>query len=171
MATFGTVKHLIILTAGLWLFASCGDDATGDFKKEEKEISHAGENNFHFDTIVYSGNDSHHYALDLKPIPGYYVMGQAETDSFFEAHFYEDMYLVFRKDQDSLYISKDSLTPFVNEAYLNEAMIEDIHLMIFEPSAALYLFEFAVRKPLEDDRFHFQVFMEKGQHQINIVDE
>ncbi|MBI1221006.1 MAG: hypothetical protein GC180_00245 [Bacteroidetes bacterium] len=165
------MKHCLFLISIIVLLAACGGNENEPFKKTPLEISHFDEDLYHFDTLIVDQADSNKFSIDLSPIPGYFVLGQNESDSFIEAHFYQDLALVIRKNNDSLYITKDSLINFVNKDYLNEALLEDVHLMIFEPSISMYLIEFAVRKPWENDRFHFQVLMHNDAHQISIVDE
>jgi len=140
-------------------------------EKESKEVLHINEAHYSFDSLWTGGNDTLAFELALKAIPNHFVMTHLETDSFIEAHIYEDLALVLYQNQDRILITKDSLLPFVNEAYLNEALIEDINLMIFEPSRPFYLVEFAVRKPNEDFRFHFQALIEGKDLLISIVDE
>ncbi len=132
---------------------------------------HLNEAHFAFDSTWVDDKDTLDFELALKAIPNHFVMTNIETDSFIEAHIYEDLALLIRQNKDSLLITKDSLLPFVNQAYLNEALIEEINLMIFEPSRPFYLVEFAVRKPNENFRFRFQALIEGKDFLISIVDE
>lgn len=153
------------------LLLACSDSTQVTLEKTTKEVLHLNKSHFAFDSSLVNNKDTLDFELALKAIPNHFVMTHVETDSFIEAHIYEDLAILIRQNKDSLFITKDSLLQFVNEAYLNEALIEDINLMVFEPSRPLYLVEFAVRKPNEDFRFHFQAMIEGESLLISIVDE
>ena len=132
---------------------------------------HGADVQYSFDSLHIEGKDTLDFELALKPIPNHFIMAQGETDSFIETHIYPDLSLLIRQNKDTLLITKDSLLQFVNESYLNEALIEDINLILFEPSRPFYLIEFAVRKPNESFQFHFQALVEGKDFLISIVDE
>lgn len=157
------MKQYGILFGALLMLAACAEPTPKPFVKQAKEVLHPTEALFFMDSM--------HFQLALKPVPAHFIMIQVETDSFYEAHYFEDLHLVLKLDDDSFVVNKDSLHPFVNEAYLNEARMEDVHLMAFEPDRDYYLFEFSVRKPHEDFRYHFIASLDQKKLQIIIDDE
>jgi|GEM_PF-2119176 len=162
-----TFLNLLILAG---LLSACSN-SNQSIQKVPKEVSHIGENVFEFDSLYINGKDSLHVLLALEPIPNHFIMTGNETDSFLERHIYDDQILVLHQNDDRIIINKDSLLPFINEAYLNEALIEKVNLMLFEPNKPIYLIEFAVKKPNENFSFHFQVLIEGKHVYIDIVDE
>ncbi|MHB1278969.1 MAG: hypothetical protein ACYC1Q_11305 [Bacteroidia bacterium] len=159
------------LFCGLLLLAACAEPTPKPFVKLAKEVLHPTEEHFNMDSSVVTGKDTVLFQLSLEPVPAHFIMIQLETDSFYEAHYFEDLHLVLKLNEDSFVVNKDSLLPFINEEYLNEARLEDIHLMAFEPERDYYLFEFSVRKPHEDFRYHFIASLDQKKLQISIDDE
>lgn len=150
---------------------ACADAKKEPQPKELREIMHLEENHFSMDTLWSDGKKEVDFTMKLNPIPNYFVVAHTETDSFVEAHFFQDLSLLLQVNSDSFIIHKDSLLPFVNDAYLKEALIEDVQLMAFEPENDYYLFEFAVRKPHEDFKFHFIGSLSNKTLLLNIDDE
>lgn len=159
------------LFCGLLLLAACAEPTPKPLVKLAKEVLHPTDVYFHMDSSLVIEKDSLHFQLALEAIPAHFIMIQLEADSFYEAHYFEDLHLVLTLNEARFVVNKDSLLPFVNEEYLNEARIEDVHLMAFEPDRDYYLFEFSVRKPHEDFRYHFIASLDQKKLQITIDDE
>ncbi|HCS21342.1 MAG TPA: hypothetical protein DIW47_12415 [Bacteroidetes bacterium] len=157
------MKQYVSLFCGLLLLAACADPTPKPFVKQAKEVMHPTEELFYMDSLDFK--------LVLKPVPAHFIMIQLESDSFYEAHYFEDLHLVVTLNNDSFVVNKDSLLPYINEEYLNEARLEDVHVMAFDPERDYYLFEFSVRKPHEDFRYHFIATLEQKKLQILIDDE
>lgn len=159
------------VTLCVLLFVACAEPTPAPFVKQAKEVMHPTEQHFLMDSALVNGKDTLHFLMALEPLPNHFIMIQVETDSFYEAHYFQDLHLVLKLNEDSFVVNKDSLLPFVNEDYLNEARIEDVHLMAMEPERDYYLFEFSVRKPHEDFRFHFIASLDKKKLVLTIDDE
>ena len=165
-----------LFASGLCLFlgiltSSCSDSGNKAAKKTPREISHVGENQVKLDTLLTGQKDTVNFFLALEPVPYHFVVAREETPEFVNMHLFEDLQLQIRADQDTFFIRKDDLLEWVNQEYLNEALILHPEVMILDPDNAHYYFEFTTRKPLERFQFRFQSEIRDGLLFTTIIDE
>lgn len=165
------MKKVVLFSLGVLLLYACKDEVKEPVTRQTREITHAGEGSSHWDSLWVSGKDTVLISFSLEPIPSNFVVANTESDSFVDMHVYEDKRLRIAIGEREWLVVKDSLLKDINKEYLDEALIEDLQLMVFQPDAGLYLFEFSVRKPMEKDVFHYQGQLLNGELELTISDE
>jgi len=145
-----------------WLFlifiplAACTDNSTGP--KAPLEIDHTEELSFRVDTTISEVPVSYR----IEPVPNYYVISSVQTDTSVEAHIYKDQRIVVKINNDSFVVTKDSLERDINDAFRNNAVLDHLKPMVLDPVNREYLFEYGLRKPLEEFFYRYELLYTNG---------
>ncbi|TNE80348.1 MAG: hypothetical protein EP332_07805 [Bacteroidetes bacterium] len=164
------MKYPILFLGLIGLFSACDSPVEPQMQTlRPNEIVHLDEQSFRVDTLI-DANGIAQLSFGSEAIPNYYVMQKMQSDSTIDMHIYPDNRFFFIQASDTFIVTKDSLLKDIDQNYLNEALLQGLMPVSLDAETQDYLFEFYIRKPLEEDRFNYELHYQNKQWQLSIVD-